>query len=316
MKTAWIFPGQGSQAVGMGWDLCAEYPGAEPIFAEASRLSGFPLKDFCLHGPEDLLTRTDVLQPAMTAVSIACIDLLREHGHAPDVVAGHSLGEFAALYAAGVVSRTDTLRLVAARGRLMHRASQEAPGAMIAVKDLPAAGAARIAEEVGRVHAFGVANFNGPTESVLSGTLRGVEAAIVGVGALGGRAIPLNVSGAWHSRLMEPIVAEFTSLVRKVTFKAPRIALFMNVTGRREVDPMHIRALVSRQLVSPVLWCPIIERLAEEGVREWLEVGSGKVLRGLLRRILGETGYDAHGISTPRNVRHLAPPVAPMTMAK
>jgi [acyl-carrier-protein] S-malonyltransferase len=305
MKSAWIFPGQGSQAVGMGWDLCAEYPRADEIMAEASRLSGFPLKEFCLRGPEELLTRTDVLQPALTAVTLACIELLREHGHSPSAVAGHSLGEFAALYAAGVLTLSDTLRLVVARGRLMHRASQEAPGGMIAVKGLASAEAAQVAEEVGRQQAFGVANFNAPHETVLSGTVRGVEAAIVRVAERGGHAIPLNVSGAWHSALLEPVVAEFAYLVRKVRFSAPRIPLYLNVTGSAETDPLHIRALVVRQLVSPVLWCPIVQRLSEQGVREWVEVGPGKVLRGLLRRILPEGSYDAHGVATPRNVRQL-----------
>ena len=308
MNTAWIFPGQGSQSVGMGWDLCAEFPRANEILEAASELSGFPLKEYCLRGPEDVLTRTDVLQPAMTAISVACIELLREHGQAPDAVAGHSLGEFAALYAAGVLSATDTLRIVAARGRLMHRASEERPGRMIAVKDLPAAAVAEIAALVAREHELGVANFNAPGEMVLSGTTAGVESAIELIAARGGRAIPLRVSGAWHSPLMAGIVPEFAAVVNEMRFAAPASPIYMNVTGRAESDPAKIRALVIRQLTSPVLWSQIVERLAEQGVRTWLEVGSGKVLRGLLRRILPETAYVAHGIEKPRNVRQLARP--------
>ena len=308
MNTAWVFPGQGSHFVGMGWDLCAEFAEANEILEAASKLSGFPLKTYCLQGPEDTLTRTDVLQPAMTAINVACIELLRAHGHVPDAVAGHSLGEFAALYAAGVLGLSDTLRIVAARGRLMHRASQERPGAMIAVKDLPAAAAAEIAARVAREHECSVANFNAPGETVLSGTTAGVECAIRLIAERGGRAIPLRVSGAWHSPLMARIVSEFAEVVNEARFAPPAGSIYMNATGRPESDPATIRHLVIRQVTSPVLWCQIVERLAEQGVRTWLEVGPGKVLRGLLRRILPDTGYVAHGIEKPRNVRQLACP--------
>ena len=306
MDIAWIFPGQGSQSVGMGWDLCAEFPRTNEILEAASELSGFPLKQYCLRGPEDVLTRTDVLQPALTAINLACIELLREHGLAPDAVAGHSLGEFAALYTAGVLSLTDTLRIVATRGRLMHRASQEIPGAMVAVKDLAGAAVAEIAQLLAREHPFGVANLNAPGETVLSGTTAGVECAVKLIAQRGGRAIPLRVSGGWHSPLMAGIALELARVVNEVRFAAPVVPIYMNVTARSESDPEKIRELVIRQLTSPVLWCEIVQRLAERGVRTWLEVGPGKVLRGLLRRILPETAYAAYGIEQPRNVRQLA----------
>ena len=308
MNTAWIFPGQGSQSVGMGWDLCAEFPRANEILEAASELSGFPLKQYCLRGPEDVLTRTDVLQPALTAIHLACIELLREHGHAPDAVAGHSLGEFAALYTAGVLGLTDTLRIVAARGRLMHRAAQEKPGGMIAVKDLPGAVVAEIVQMAPREHQLGVANFNAPGETVLSGTTAGVECAITLIAERGGRAIPLRVSGAWHSLLMARITPELAAAVNETPFAAPAIPIYMNVTARSESDPERLRELVIRQVTSPVRWCETVERLAEQGVRRWLEVGPGKVLRGLLRRILPEAAYVAHGIEKPRNMRQLARP--------
>lgn len=302
-NTAWIFPGQGSQSVGMAWDLCEEFPRTCEILEEASDLSGFPLKDLCLHGPEEMLTRTDVLQPALAAVSLACVDLLREHGHEPDAVAGHSLGEFAALYAAGVLTRTETLRLVVRRGQLMHRASLERPGGMVAVKDLTGAEVRDIGAAATRGHSIGVANYNAPGETVLSGEAAGLERAALLVAERGGRCVTLRVSGAWHSPLMGGIVDEFHWLVRQAHFSAPRVPLFMNVTGTRQADPEQIRGLVVRQVTSPVLWVDTIRRIAGGGVTEWLEVGPGKVLRGLLRRTLAESAYVAHGIATPRNVR-------------
>jgi [acyl-carrier-protein] S-malonyltransferase len=315
MRTAWIFPGQGSQKVGMGGDLCKEFPRAEAILEEASDLSGYPLREFCHHGPRSVLARTDILQPALTAISLACVELLREHGHEADVVAGHSLGEFAAMYAAGVLSLTDTLSLVATRGRLMHRASQEVPGGMISVNKLSCAAVAEIAESGHQQRGCWVANFNAPDQTVLSGTARGLEAATIQVAKRGGRATPLDVSGPWHSPLLQQIVHEFSTVVHRVHFNAPRMPLFMNVTGRIEQDPLHIRSLVLRQLVSPVLWYPIIQRMEEHQVSRWLEIGPGKTLRGLLRHIFPDTPYEAHGIATARNVHTLGQPTSPLAVS-
>lgn len=308
MDAAWIFPGQGSQSVGMGWNLCAEFPRTVEILDEAAALSGFPLREICLRGPEATLTRTDVLQPALAAVSLACVELLRDRGHHPAAVAGHSLGEFAALYAAGVLSLADTLRLVAVRGRLMHRASLESPGGMIAVKGLPASAALEIVDRVGHDR-IGAANFNSPDETVLSGSLAAIAAATALIAARGGRAIPLNVSGAWHSPAMHSIVNEFTAAVHAARFSTPGAPLYMNATARMQADPQTIRTLLIRQLTSPVLWYPTVQRIAQGGVDTWIEVGPGRVLRGLLRRILPDTTYAVHGVATPRQVEAMGEPL-------
>jgi [acyl-carrier-protein] S-malonyltransferase len=291
----------------MGWDLCTEFPRANEILEAASELCGFPLKQYCLRGPEEMLTRTDVLQPALTAINLACIELLREHGQTPDAVAGHSLGELAALYAADVLTLSDTLRLATARGRLMHRASQERPGGMIAVKNVSDTTIAEIVQLAGRAYAISIANFNAPGETVLSGETAGIECAIRLITESGGRAIPLRVSGGWHSPLMQAIVPEFAAVVDGTQFATPTVPIYVNVTARPETHPAKLQELLVRQVTSPVRWREIVELLAGHGIRTWLEVGPGKVLRGLLRRILPKTEYVAHGIDKPRSVRQLAP---------
>lgn len=306
LKTAWMFPGQGSQFAGMGRELCRSHPPTQHLMELASELSGQPLAQYSIMGPEDVLGRTDVLQPAVTAVSLGCLALLEEAGHAPDCVSGHSLGEYAALCAAGVLTAEETLKLVIERGRLMHEASQRHPGLMMAVVDLSSDQVEHIANQLVSDFQVCVANYNAPTQTVLSGTPEGLRLAARSVASLGGRAVMLNVSGAWHSPLMAEAQQRFAHTLRQVEFRAPRCTLYLDVTGAPESSPSRIAEAMLAQLSAPVRWTQILSGLFDSGVREFIEVGPGKVLRGLLRKNLAspET-YRSYGVDGPRGLASL-----------
>lgn len=301
MKSAWLFPGQGAQTVGMGRALCKEFPPADRILELASELCGQPLKQYCWQGPEQALARTDILQPALTAVTLGCTLLLQEAGFRPDAVAGHSLGEFSALYAAGVLTLEDTLRLVIERGRLMHGVSQGVAGGMIAVKGLKITEVEEIAASLPADSRVEVANYNAPDQVVLSGKMDGLGAAETRIRAYGGATVYLNVSGPWHTSLLQDAAHSFAAFLNTVPFRVPQTTLYLNTKGCVESDPREIRALVARQLVSPVHWSRIMQSMIEGEMRAFLEVGPGKVLRGLLRKIWPDiTAYTSRGIDSAR----------------
>jgi [acyl-carrier-protein] S-malonyltransferase len=302
-KTAWLFPGQGSQFLGMGWELCNGVPAAGRIFELASDLSGFAIKQCCWMGPSELLNRTDVLQPALTAVSLGCLSLLQEEGFAPNAVAGHSLGEYSALCAAGVLSVEDTLRLVIDRGRLMNEASQRHPGGMIAVQGLPVSCVEEIVGSLPDRYALCVANYNAPEQTVLSGAHHGLAAASQQVAARGGRAIPLSVSGAWHSPFLKEAQRRFAPMLDAVEFRPPKMPLYLNSTGQPETNPARLRQALKAQIAQPVRWLQAVEQMIEDGVDDFVEVGPGRVLRGLLRKIWNRPAlYSVRGVDGPRAV--------------
>jgi [acyl-carrier-protein] S-malonyltransferase len=306
-KTAWLFPGQGSQSVGMGRDLCKEFPLADGILELAGQRSGLPLKEYCWQGPDESLSRTDILQPALTAVCLGCAALLRHAGYRPDMVAGHSLGEFPALHAAGVLSDEDTLRLVIERGRLMLRAAEAAPGGMIAVKKLTAEQADEVAAAARTRGAVVVANYNSPAQVVLSGEAAALAEAEKLVVARGGEPVRLRVSGPWHSPLMEQAAASFRAVIEQVTFRPPETPIYLNTKGAPESDPQAIREAMCRQIASPVYWSQSIQGMIQDGVKYFVEVGPGKVLRGLLRQIWpDEKAYTVRGVDKPRSLENLA----------
>ena len=307
IRTAFLFPGQGSQAVGMGADLFREDPAARILFEAANDAAGADVTTLCFKGPFEALSRTRVLQPAITAVDLACRAWLESHGVAPDAAAGHSLGELSALACAGCVADVDAVRLAAARGKAMDDAAQATPGTMIAVVGLDAdAVIADTAALLDRAEG-GVANLNGPDQVVLSGTSAAMDRAATHFESKGARCVPLAVSGAWHSETMAPAEAPFQAVLDGIAIAAPARRLYMNVTGAAATDPDAIRAALVGQLRNPVRWVDIVKGLMADGVTRFVEVGPGKVLRGTLRRIWPDaTAYEVHSVGDLVAMKRLA----------
>ncbi len=284
-KTALLFPGQGSQYVGMGSAFYKDFPFAREVFDAAEEITGKPIKRLCFEGPLEELTLTANLQPAITAVDICAAKALAENGVTADYAAGHSLGEYSALYAMGVLSMEDTLRLVNARGDLMEREATAHPGAMAALIGLEYDQVAAIVDGVQDKGVCAIANYNSPTQIVISGEKAPVQAASEAASDQGARAVPLPVSGAWHSLLMTRARDDFKAVLDRVSFGPPRGAIFFNVTGGQEKDPDAIKAIMARQICAPVQWCTIVRKMLDESVGMLIEAGPGKVLLGLLRKI-------------------------------
>jgi [acyl-carrier-protein] S-malonyltransferase len=290
-KIAFLFPGQGSQYVGMGADLCETDPAARELFDLAEEVTRLPLKRLCFEGPIEELTETVNLQPAVTVVNLCLNQALIKSGVAPAAVCGHSLGEYSALFAAGVLGAGDTLKAVRERGRLMQREAERHPGIMAAVIGLPPD---RLADTLKPLLAEGplsLANFNTPEQTVISGSRDLVTRAGDAAKAAGARVVPLKVSGAWHSPLMADAAPDFTAFLATLTFQAPRLPMYLNATAAPEADPERLRQVMSGQLTSPVRWADLILNLKKSGVDTWVEVGPKNVLKGLVRKILpGEPG--------------------------
>ncbi len=284
-KTAFLFPGQGSQYVGMGKDLFEERPSVQPIFHSADGICGKSISRLSFEGPMDDLTLTENLQPAVTAVSLACFSLLKEAGIHPEMVAGHSVGEYAALFSAGVVTMEDALKLAAKRGELMNREALKNPGAMAALIGLTIEEVRSIVEEAKGNDVLAVANHNTEQQIVISGRKEPVARAIGLAESKKGKAVPLNVSGAWHSALMVNAVDEFRQFLEGFSFRDPQCSMLFNATAEMETDGSKIKDIMARQLVNPVRWYDIMNRMLQEGVTAFVEVGPKRVLSGLIRKI-------------------------------
>ena len=283
MPLALLFAGQGAQKLGMGRSLAGNSTAARELYAEANRVLGWDLAKTSFEGPEADLTQTRACQPALFVHGLAVEAALREKGSLPEIgfALGLSLGELTACASAGVFDFATGLRIVAERGRLMQSACEKSNGAMAAV----------IGEDRDKVTGlcaeFGVeaANFNAPGQIIISGEKAGIEAAVAAARARGmKKVIPLNVAGAYHSRLMEPARAAFEAFLRDIPFAAPRFAIFSNTTGGPVSDPQAIKAALARQVVSPVLWEDCMRSAAAAGATEFWELGPGGVLAGLARR--------------------------------
>lgn len=287
-RTAFVFPGQGSQSVGMLGDVAAADATVQTVFTEASDVLGYDLWELVQEGPEDKLNQTEFTQPALLTASIAMwrVALARGAG-IPDIVAGHSLGEYSALVAAGVVSFRDAVALVQKRGQFMQSAVPVGEGGMAAVlgldDDQVKSICATAAGDNGVVQA---ANFNAPGQVVIAGTNAALESAIAACKAAGAkRALALAVSAPFHSELMRPAAEKMAEELAKVDFAAPAIDVIQNVDADYENDPDAIRENLVKQMYSAVLWTATMQRMAKDGVSRVVECGPGKVLAGLNRRI-------------------------------
>ncbi len=280
---AYVFPGQGAQFVGMGKDLYDNNAEAREMFEKANEVLGFRITDLMFEGTEDDLKQTKVTQPAIFLHSVILAKSLGAD-FKPDMVAGHSLGEFSALVAAGALSFEEGLRLVAKRAMAMQKACDLKPSTMAAVLALPDAKVEELCAEVDDVVA--PANYNCPGQVVISGTIEGIDAACEKMLAAGAkRALKLKVGGAFHSPLMAPAQEELAEAIEAAAFNTPVCPVYQNVDGKPHTDPAEIKANLIKQLTAPVRWTQDVEAMVADGADEFIELGPGKVLQGLVSKI-------------------------------
>jgi [acyl-carrier-protein] S-malonyltransferase len=289
VKLAFLFPGQGAQAVGMGQALADAFPEARATFATADRVLGFALSEVCWKGPADELKKSVNTQPALLTHSVAALRLVEAAGLTPAFVAGHSLGEYSACVAAGAIAFEDALTLTRTRGRLMYEAGLSRPGAMAAVLGLSAADVEAACAEAASAGVVRAANLNAPGQVVISGEPAAVDAACERAKARGAkRAIRLEVSGAFHSPLMEPAAKGLSAALAKVTIKDARCPIIANAWAKPVQKAAEIRDALEAQLLASVRWEDSMRFLLAQGVEGFVELGTGKVLRGLLRTLEGK----------------------------
>jgi len=304
---AYVFPGQASQKVGMGQNVYEKYRSARDVFDEADATLGFPVSALCFEGPADELTKTVNVQPALVATSMACLRAAQEAlGNklpSPAFLAGHSLGEYTALAAADALSLADALRLVRERGRLMYEAGLKMPGSMMAVIAFDKTPLQQVCAKAG----VEISNINAPGQLVISGAVDALEKAAELARERGAkRLIPLNVSGAFHSTLMEPVLEEFNQFIQRFEFRKPRVPVVSNVTALPLTDATSIREELLSQLRRCIQWQASVEYMTRNGVTTYYEIGPGTVLSGLIRRISPDT--DTINVSGVEDIEALEDP--------
>ncbi len=281
---AYVFPGQGSQFPGMGKDLYENSAAARAVFDKAGEVLGFDIVKIMFEGSDEQLRETSVTQPSIFIHSVAAARAIEDF--APDMVAGHSLGEFSALVASGALDYEDALRLVAARANAMNEACRQNPGKMAAIINLDDATVRKICDETEGIVV--PANFNSPGQVVISGEADAVDRACKAAKAAGAkRALPLPVGGAFHSPLMEPARAALAKAIDRTQFRAPICPIFQNVDSLPHTDPAEIKANLIAQLTGPVLWSQSVLNMHQAGATDFTELGPGSVLTNLIGRIIG-----------------------------
>lgn len=278
---AFVFPGQGAQYVGMGKPLFEKSPEAKKLFTQANEILGFAITDVMFDGPEEAQRQTKVTQPAVFLHSVILARLFPNFK--PDMVAGHSLGEFSALVASGALSFEDGLRLVSARAQAMQAACELEPSTMAAIIGLPDEKVEEICNGISEIVV--PANFNCPGQLVISGSIKGIEQACEELKAAGAkRALPLKVGGAFHSPLMEPARQKLAEAIEKTQFNKPLCPIYQNVDAKPHTNPAEIKANLVKQLTSPVRWTQIVRAMVADGAKTFVELGPGNVLQGLIKK--------------------------------
>ena len=285
-KIALLFPGQGSQSVGMGQEFYQEYDVVRELFDMTEEITRKNISRLCFKGPMEDLTMTVNLQPAVTAVNLACLAMLERENIEYHYCAGHSLGEYSALAAAGASTKENTIRQVYKRGKLMHREASKHRGAMHAIVGLPINEVSALVSDIQEEGIVSVANHNTELQIVITGDPDAVERVSALATAKGAKSIQLKVSGAWHSELIRGAEDDFKAYLEPMPFNTPKKTLFFNVTADSSDNPEEIKEIMIRQLCSPVRWYDTMCKLMEENVDVFVEVGPGRVLAGLLKKTL------------------------------
>ncbi len=304
-RTAFVFPGQGSQYVGMGQALCERFPEADAVFREAEEALGLGLRGLCFSGPEADLNRTEHTQPAILTVSVAALRVLEAHvGIEPAWVAGHSLGEYSALVCAGALGLADAVRVVRQRGRLMQQAVPDGEGGMAAVLGLEEAAVRELCEEAGRGEVVAPANLNGGGQVVVSGAREAVRRAVQLARDRGARkVVELSVSAPFHCALMTPAAKGLRDVLEGVEVGPLRMGVVTNVEAALNADPGRVKTLLMEQVVAPVRWEESVRVLAGVGCERVIELGPGRVLSGLVRRI--DRSMSTSNLEKPEDLEKL-----------
>ena len=298
-QTALLFPGQGAQVVGMGKDFPEAVPSTKALFDQGDAVLGRPISQIMFEGPVEELTRSDNTQPAIFIHSAVASAALAEAQSeiAPTAIAGLSSGEWAALHQARVLSYSDTLKVLEARGRFMQEACEENAGSMLSVMGLDLETLQQISDECG----IQIANLNSPIQTVLSGKVEGIEQAETKANAAGARkCVRLNVAGAFHSELMRSAAEKLTAILEEIEFSEPQIPVLSNVTGEPHTDVVSIKRLMVDQVTSSVQWVKNVEFMKNKGISRYIECGPGRVLCGLVKRI--DKDASLHNIGAPSDL--------------